>query len=80
MLSDLNRFAFYFVRIGIDFAYYFVAEATFRLPCLFLLCIVFKVRGRQFVSLADSLVIIPHSPLLVNTFFQVFWNFFASFF
>ena len=46
MLSDLNRFAFYFVRIGIDFAYYFVAEATFRLPCLFLLCIVFKVRGR----------------------------------
>ena len=34
----------FIVRFGIDFAYYFVAYATFRLPCLLLLCIVFKVR------------------------------------
>ena len=69
---------------GIDFASR-VQFSGFRrktfLVCLvfFLLCIVFKVPRRQFVSLADSLVILPHSSLPVNTFFEIFFAFSVPF-
>ena len=47
-------------------------RSTFSLPCLFSYVSFSRFVGSQLVSLADSLVIVPHLPPPVNTFFKLF--------
>ena len=47
-------------------------RSTFSLPCLFSYVSFSRFVGSQLVSLADSLVIVPHLLPPVNTFFKLF--------
>ena len=71
----LSTFALcvFLVRLGIDFAFLRSPLTRLaRLPCLFSYVSFSRFVRRQFVSLADSLVIIPRFSISVNTFLKVF--------
>ena len=79
----LSTFALcvFLVRLGIDFAFLRSPLARLaRLPCLFSYVSFSRFVRCQFVSLADSLVIIPRFSISVNTFLKVFLTFCPSFF